>query len=273
MEQTVRNISGHADMWLRRYVASQAGAARLVCFPHAGGSASFYRPVALSHAPGADVVVLQYPGRQDRRREPFVTSIEQYADLIAGALATMPPKPTVYFGHSMGAIIAFEVAHRLEDESMSLIVSGRGAPSTSRDENVHRRDDHGILAEIARLNGTDSAMLADDEILRMTLPAIRNDYRAVETYEPTDRMVHCPITVLIGQDDQKATVAEADRWCEHTSGEFRIRRFRGGHFYLTTQQAEVNSEIATELARVARAGRQAHNPRRREPAAPADRRR
>ncbi|MCS7484851.1 thioesterase II family protein [Umezawaea endophytica] len=248
------DIDSAEERWLRRYLPSENAAIRLVCFPHAGGSASFYRPVALSHAPRTDVLVLQYPGRQDRRHEPFVETIDEYADLIAELLAALPPKPTVYFGHSMGAILGFEVAHRLEPDGRgprSLVVSGRRAPSTSRPEEVHRTDDAGILADMSQLEGTGSAVLGNEEIVRLALPAIRNDYRAIELYQPNDRVVSCPITALIGVRDPKSTVAEADRWREHTDDRFRVRQFPGGHFYLTDQHSQVNAEIAAELAKVA----------------------
>lgn len=241
------------DRWLRRYRPAENPATRLVCFPHAGGSAAFYLPLAHAHAPGSDVVILQYPGRQDRRREPLVPTIDDYADLVTDILAPLPPLPTVFFGHSMGATLGFEVIHRLEaagaDTPACLVASGRRAPATRRDERTHLLDDEGVLTEIKRLNGTESALLADEEILRMALPAVRGDYRAIETYPPRPGLVvRCPITALVGEHDPMTTVEEADRWREHTTGGFRLRRFPGGHFYLTTQQPAVNRVLADELA-------------------------
>ena len=241
-------------LWLRRFRPAPAAARRLVCFPHAGGSASFYHPVAVAHTPATDVVVLQYPGRQDRRRESPVPSIDEYADRITEVLAAEPAKPTVYFGHSMGAAIAFEVAHRLAGTATApraLVVSGRRAPSTERHEQIHRRDDAGMLAEIKQLNGTDAAALDNDELLQLVLPAIRSDYQAIETYPARPGVtVGCPITVLLGDDDPKATLAEADRWREHTTSAFRLRTFPGGHFYLTGHAPAVNRELAAELAKL-----------------------
>ncbi|WP_258348151.1 thioesterase II family protein [Saccharopolyspora gregorii] len=237
--------------WLRRYHPAPAAPVRLVCFPHAGGSASFYRPVSAAHSPGADVVVLQYPGRQDRHREPLLGGIDEYAEAITAVLAAEPELPTVFFGHSMGALLGFEVAHRLERGAgrppRSLVVSGRRAPGTVRDERVHLLDDEGLLADVRALNGAESA-LDDEDVVRMSLPAIRNDYRAVETYPPRPgRVVSCPISVLIGDDDPKSTVDESLRWKEHTSGAFRLRGFRGGHFYLVEHAPQVNAELAAEL--------------------------
>ncbi|QUH01919.1 thioesterase [Saccharopolyspora erythraea] len=237
--------------WLRRYFPSPEAAVRLVCFPHAGGSASFYRPVASAHSTHADVVVLQYPGRQDRHRHPFIETIDDYADAITSVLASEPELPTAFFGHSMGATLAFEVAHRLElgagRPPRALIVSGRRAPGTVREERVHESDDEGLLAELRRLNGTGAA-LDDEEIVRMSLPAIRNDYKAIETYPPRpNRSVSCPVWALVGDDDPKTTVDEALRWKHHTSALFGMRTFPGGHFYLTEHASAVNAEIRKRL--------------------------
>lgn len=246
-----------SELWLRRFSPNTGARVRLVCFPHAGGSASFYRPVALAHAAAADVVVLQYPGRQDRRREPLIGSIASYVDQIVPILAAEPPLPTVYFGHSMGAVLAFETTYALAgtpSAPRALVASGRRAPATHRDERVHERDDNGVLAELRQLNGTQMDLLGDEEVLRMAMPAIRSDYRVIETYPAVpDRVVDCPITVLLGDNDPKSTVVEADRWREHTTGAFRLRTFPGGHFYLAAHQAEVNRELATTLTAVSMA--------------------
>ncbi|WP_367127525.1 thioesterase II family protein [Saccharothrix sp. HUAS TT1] len=246
--------------WLRRYHPGGHSPVRLVCFPHAGGSASFYHPLSARFAPGADVLAVQYPGRQDRRREPCLDDIGTLADRVVAELAALAPRPTVFFGHSMGAVLAFEVAWRLERAGLpgapaALLASGRRGPSTHRDETVHRLDDEGVIAELRLLNGTEAAVLGDEEILRMALPAIRGDYRAIETYRcPPERVVSCPITVLTGVDDPKTTAAEARAWRDHTTGAFRVEEFPGGHFFLIAQQAAVASAIEVELDRVAALG-------------------
>lgn len=238
--------------WMRRYHPGPGRTVRLVCFPHAGGSASFYHPVSVAHAAVADVVCLQYPGRQDRRRETPYTDIGSLADAIAAELRTLSSKPTVFFGHSMGAILAFETALRLEREDAgprTVIASGRRAPSTVRTETVHDRDDAGVIAELKRLNGTVPGLLGDDEILRMALPAIRADYEAIETYRgDPDATVRAGITVLTGHTDPLTTAEEAAAWERHTRGRYRLRGFPGGHFFIAAQQSAVNAEIAEDLA-------------------------
>ncbi|MGD0068425.1 MAG: alpha/beta fold hydrolase [Streptosporangiaceae bacterium] len=241
-----------SSAWIRRYYPSGESTVRLVCFPHAGGSASYYHPVSERFAPAIDVIALQYPGRQDRRHELCIRDIDVLADRITEQLSLLGNKPTVLFGHSMGATLAFEVAWRLEcrgfDAPLSVIVSGRRAPTINRGETVHLRNDAGLLAEVRLLNGTDSAILDDEEILRIALPAIRGDYEAIETYSYVPgRMLSCPITALTGDSDPKTPVAEADEWRLVTRGPFRIKVFSGGHFYLAQNAPAVNDEIAADI--------------------------
>ncbi|MFC4467020.1 thioesterase II family protein [Streptomyces xiangluensis] len=238
--------------WIRRYHLSANSAVRLVCFPHAGGSASFFHPVSVRFAPEVDVVALQYPGRQDRRMEPCVEDIGKLADLLCEEIRGLSEKPTVFFGHSMGAVLAFETALRLDELGVNppraVIASGRRAPSSHRDERVHQKDDTGVITELRLLNGTDAAVFGNDELLRMALPAIRGDYRAIETYTcPPGRRVRAPLTVLTGDADPRTTLAEAEAWRDHTEGAFRMRVFSGGHFFLTGHLNEVYAEIGEEL--------------------------
>jgi surfactin synthase thioesterase subunit len=241
-----------SSAWIRRFHPSQTSTARLVCFPHAGGSASYYYPVSAHFAGDTDVIAWQYPGRQDRRHELCITDIDTLADRITKQFLSLSPKPTVFFGHSMGATLAFEVAWRLEREGfrapLRVIASGRRAPTIDRRDNVHLRNDADVLAEMRLLNGTEAAVLENEEIVRMALPAIRGDYEAIETYSYVPgRKLNCPITVLTGDADPRTTIEDARQWRSVTTGTFRMKVFGGGHFYLAKNIAAVNDEIAAEL--------------------------
>lgn len=231
------------NLWCRRYCPARNAAARLVCLPHAGGSAPFFLPVAAALSPGVDVVAIQYPGRQDRRAERPISDMAVLADRIHAILRRQPEMPVTIFGHSLGAVLGFEVTRRLEADGhgpVRLFASGRRAPSTYRDEKVHLLDDAGILAEVRRMNGTASSVLGDDEMMRAALPALRADYQAAETYScAPDITVNCPISALTGDNDPKTTVDEANTWTRHTSGAFDLQVFPGGHFFLTDQADQV----------------------------------
>ncbi|MCJ1678337.1 alpha/beta fold hydrolase [Streptomyces sp. APSN-46.1] len=243
----------YEDPWLRRFHPAPDAPVRLVCLPHAGGSASFYFPMARALAPAMDVLAVQYPGRQDRRHEPGVTRLTELADRIADALAPWTDRPLALFGHSMGGLLGYEIASRLEDAGhapVALFASARRAPSRRRVESVHLRSDAGVIDELKLLDGTDSGLLLDDELLRMILPALRSDYEAIETYRHHPRPpLSTPIVALTGDTDPQVTADEAQSWSAHSSGGFALHTFEGGHFYLTRHQAEVLDVIRRTVAR------------------------
>ncbi|MEV6758133.1 alpha/beta fold hydrolase [Streptomyces sp. NPDC051214] len=255
----------HSGLWIRSY--QQAGntsekqaekqAVRLVCFPHAGGSASYFYPLSRALTPAIDVLAVQYPGRQDRYREPCVDDIHRLADHIYEALLPCLDRPFAFFGHSMGALLAFEVARRCEAAMTAwpsrLFVSGRRAPSRHRDERVHLADDAGLVRELLTVGGTDQRLAADPELLATVLPAVRSDYRAAETYAFTPGPpLTCPITALTGGSDPKASVAEVRDWRAHSAGGFTLRVFPGGHFFIEECRDDIVEIITDSLCPTSR---------------------
>ncbi|MFC5143588.1 thioesterase II family protein [Streptomyces aureoversilis] len=226
-------------LWIRRFHPRPDSRVRLVCLPHAGGSAGFYLPLSRAMPETVEVLCVQYPGRQDRRTEPLVDSVPALADQVFGALLPWTDRPLALFGHGLGASLAFEIARRLEREDTvpaAVFVSGRRAPSTHRREAVHRPP-------------------ADEEVLRMILPANRAaDYRAAETYvwEPGPPL-RSPVTCLVGDGDPKLTVEEATAWSGHTEGAFALKAFPGGHFFLVQHPMEVVRLLAEQLGAPVRA--------------------
>ncbi|GAA2728972.1 alpha/beta fold hydrolase [Actinocorallia aurantiaca] len=236
------------DLWISRFGPSGGARTRLVCFPHAGGSSSFFFPLARALAPDVEVVAVQYPGRQNRRSEPLLTRITDLVDGVLPELDRAGDLPWALFGHSMGAVVAFEAARRAARPPLRLFASGRRAPSRIRDEDVHTRDDAGLIAELRRLGGTDPRVFDEPELLAGLLPAFRADYRAIETYRPDPgAAVGCPVTVLIGVEDPQVTEDEARSWRHHTTDRTDLHVFPGGHFYLADHQRRVTALIAAGL--------------------------
>jgi surfactin synthase thioesterase subunit len=241
-------VDEERSLWTRRFHPSPEARARLVCLPHAGGSASYFFPVSAKLEPEIEVLAIQYPGRQDRRADPCIEDLMQLADQVAEALSPWTDLPLALFGHSMGALLGYEVALRLEQTQnvvpVALFASGRRAPSTHRLESVHRRSNDGIAAEMHYLSGTNTQLLGDEEFMRLVLPMIRSDYKAVETYThvPGQRLT-CPIHAIVGDRDPKTTLEEAGAWSEHTTGQFDLHVYEGGHFYLNDWQGEILEQI------------------------------
>jgi pyochelin biosynthetic protein PchC len=245
----VPNVEGSA--WVRRLRPSSAPC-RLVCFPHAGGAASYFAPLARAMSSSIDVLALQYPGRQERLSERCVDSIEGLTDAIVPELQGWLDRPFALFGHSMGAIVAFEVARVLERQHglvpMGVFVSGRRAPSTRRDEHVHWGGDPRLLQEVVRLGGTPQQLLDDEDVRQMMLPALRGDYKAIETYvwHPGPPL-SCPIWAFVGEADPLTTEREAAAWAVHTTGGFELRTFPGAHFYLAEHWGELSNLLSDRL--------------------------
>ncbi|MFB7669431.1 thioesterase II family protein [Kitasatospora sp. NPDC056138] len=221
--------------WMRRFHPAPADAPTLVLLPHAGGAAGFFRTFATALKPRFDVLAVQYPGRQDRRTEPGVEDLAEYADRIHRALPS-DGRPLTLYGHSMGALLAFEVARRLEADGrapLAVVVSGSRAPSVRREGTVHLRDDAGLIAELRELSATHSSLLADEEVLRMILPALRSDYTAVERYTcPPGAVLTSPLLAVTGDADRWTSVEDAAAWSGHTTGAFRLEVLAGSHFFV-----------------------------------------
>lgn len=241
------------SLWWRRFHSEPTGRPRLICFPHAGGSATGFHPLSAAMRDRVEVLALQYPGRQDRWQEtPFDELLGLATELAAVVSAVRGP--FAFFGHSMGAVLAFEVARQLAASGRpgptTLFVSGRRAPSCYRDERAHLLDDRGLLAEVRSLSGTDDRVFDDEDLIALVLPALRADYRAIETYRyrPGPKLT-CPIVALTGSADPRASVEEVSRWAEHSSAAFELNCFDGGHFYLNGQEHEVAEVIWRGLQR------------------------
>ncbi|MBS9534545.1 thioesterase [Mycobacterium sp. M1] len=232
--------------WVRRFHRPAAdGLPTLLVFPHAGAGASAYRDFAKALSAHFTVLVVQYPGRQDRAAEPACTSL---AELAAGAFADFQTSehntgtPLVTFGHSMGGLVAFEFT-RLADAAglpvRGLTVSAAVAPSRVAAKPPHPTGDDEILAHLAGLEGTDSAVFANPDLMRLALPAIRADYAAFDAYSCADGVtVAAPIRVLGGDADPYVTLADLYGWNGH-SPSVDITVFDGGHFFLRDHQSAV----------------------------------
>lgn len=241
--------------WIRKFHKPGCGdAAPLLVFPHAGSGASAYRAFSKAFSEHFDVILFQYPGRQDRAGEPMATSL---VDLAAGALAEFLDSPyrrgvpITVFGHSMGAVTAFEFVRQAEASGVEvnlLAVSGAVAPSRVVDMPAHPTEDEALLDHLAGLDGTGAAVLANRDVMRLTLPALKADYAAFDAYVcAPDVQVDARLHVLGGADDAHVTVAELHRWAQHTRSGAQVSLFDGGHFYLNDHVADVAATVTADV--------------------------
>ncbi|AQT74903.1 thioesterase [Streptomyces sp. fd1-xmd] len=220
---------------------------RLVCFPHAGGSAGFFRGWSRHLAPDVELVAVQYPGRETRFTEPLVPRMADLADSLTAPLAGLAPVPTVFLGHSMGAAVAHETLLRLEAAGVThvrrLCVSGRAADTPARP--VPLTDDE-IVKTVAALGGTSAEVWEDPDLREMLLPIIRNDYHLIDAYgcDPAAPPLKAGVLALTGDTDPRVTPAGARAWSARTGGPFDCRVLPGDHFYLVPHAATV-ARLAT----------------------------
>ncbi|WHT21550.1 alpha/beta fold hydrolase [Crossiella sp. CA-258035] len=239
--------------WVRCYEARPQARLRLFCFPHAGGTASAYRLWPPLLPAGVEMLAVQYPGREERFGEPALTTMAELVNGLVTGLRGELDRPFVFFGHSMGAAVAYEVALVLQRLGLPapqrLVLSGKEAPEHVTPGAVHLRDDDGLAAELTALGGTGAAVLEHPELRELLLPIVRADYRLIETYQPTQAPpLTCPITAFVGDADPELTIEQARDWGRSTSGEFDLQVFPGDHFYLNDGRAQVVSALTRRLA-------------------------
>lgn len=236
-------------------------AVRLIGFHHAGGSASGYFPLSRGVPAGWDLLLLDLPGRGKRHNQPV---LEDMADLVAVAARDVAPwvgPPIALFGHSLGAIVAVEVARALAAAGAPPVwlgVSGRVAPGdTVTALAEHRLDDAALLAELLDMGGIPSQIAEIPEFRDRFLGLIRRDLRAVASYRPDPgrRPLDIPLTAFGASDDPLAPLSSVGRWSRETAGAFRLRMFAGGHFhFLGAAFDRFTAAIVAEIARVPGAG-------------------
>ncbi|HZM76907.1 MAG TPA: alpha/beta fold hydrolase [Candidatus Limnocylindrales bacterium] len=225
---------------------------RLFCFPYAGGGISVYRQ--WDRLPGTvDVWGVQLPGREERLLERPAERMTDIVELICAVLPGALDRPYAFFGHSMGAIVSWEVARRLTDGGASppvrFFISGCRAPYLREETNTHLLPEDELIAELRRMEGTPEAVLANKDLMPLVLPTIRADFAVLETYEfKSPGPVDIPITVLGGTDDAGILLEHLNGWGELTRGGCDVHLLPGGHLFLREQRDAVLGLIEERLA-------------------------
>ncbi|OUS31229.1 hypothetical protein A9Q99_04320 [Gammaproteobacteria bacterium 45_16_T64] len=226
---------------------------RLFCFSYAGGNASAYRDWYQQLPDDVEVCSVQLPGRGSRFKENAYTNLDALLGALESAIAPYLNASYAFFGHSMGAQVAYELARKLRDKGLNepeyLFVSGRRAPQLpAKRKPIHGLPEDQFLEEIRRLNGTPAEALDNPELMALVSPILRADCQVIETwdYEPSEPLA-IPVLALGGAKDDNVAIDELEDWAKVTNKHFGLQLFSGDHFYLHSATDSLLNCLANTL--------------------------
>ena len=226
---------------------------RLFCFPYAGGGASLYRSWSAQSALDCEICPVQLPGRENRFGEPMFTAMDTLVQTLASELQPYLHIPFAFFGHSMGALIAYALTRYLRRSALAqpthLFLSAQAAPQLPSTRKVlHTLEDQAFIAAIAELGGTPRAVLENQELMHLMLPLLRADFALYESYQYTQESpLDCAMDVFGGLDDHLVPETVLRPWQEQTADTFTLTFFPGDHFFLHQQRSQLLRIITQQL--------------------------
>jgi len=243
------------DKWFITTKIRPHARVRLFCFPYAGGAASIYRQWPSLLPPEVEVTAIELPGRGMRLAEPAFRSVATLVDQLTEVLIPRIDGEFAFFGHSMGAVIAFELAREFHRRGKPaprwIFVSGRGAPHVHRtDPPIYDLPAPEFVNALGKLNGTPKEVLEHKELMDLMMPILRADFELVQTYEYTPGApLDCPITVFGGLEDPEVPYDTLPPWKEQTAKSFKLHMLPGDHFFLRSAQGMLLALLAADLIR------------------------
>lgn len=246
-------MSGLPTGWSRVYMPRPAAQLRLVCFPQAGAGASVFHGWAQRLPESIELVAVQYPGRQDRRHEEPFADLEALAAAAAQALQPLFDRPVAFFGHSLGAIVAFEVARRLQPRFPTplerFIVSARRSPAQRAANTYDFSRDEDLRHYLSRL-GNGAMVLRDQELWGLLVPALRADLLMSQRYRYAGGApLTCPLILVAAGEDRGCTIEDMRGWSGYTISSTQEYVIGGDHYYVDTPPAELFAILAGAASR------------------------
>lgn len=229
---------------------------RLLCFPYAGGGASVFRPWAALLPPWVELCAVQLPGRENRVAEPLRRRLPALVVEAADGLLPLLDPPFALFGHSLGAVLAFELCRVFRRAGWPLperlFVSAHVAPQRAYlRRRLHHLPDAELLRELRGYRGTPDAVLDSAELVRLLLPVVRADFELLDTYSYVpEPPLDVPISAFGAVDDVEIRLEDVAAWREQTSAEFTLREFSGGHLFLQTAPGDLVTALCEDLEAV-----------------------
>lgn len=243
------------DLWFRSFASRPHAGARIYAFPFAGGSAAVYRGWADRLPSSVDLRAVQLPGRQDRMAQAPATDLAGLVRTLADELREdLTDVPFAFFGHSMGALLSFELARELRRSGgPQPVLLGLSAWSSPRGGLPHERystlSDEAFLEVLTRLGGMPQDVLAAPDLLRLVLPTLRADFAVVEshTYQEEPPLA-VPMSVFGGTADPFTEARGVEEWRRETTVPLTVRHYPGRHFFLLDHSDAVAGAFAGDLA-------------------------
>jgi medium-chain acyl-[acyl-carrier-protein] hydrolase len=250
----VKGGAASPERWLAYREVKPRARRRLFCFPYAGGGAAVYRGWPADLPADLEVCPVQLPGREGRLREAPFTRPAPLIQALADALASYWGElPFAFFGHSMGAMLSFELARELrrrgQPQPVHLFASGRRAPQQRpREEDIHDLPEAEFIAKLRELNGTPEEVLQHAELMKLVAPVLRADFAVNETYAYTEEPpFDFAISAFGGLADSEVTREDLAAWQIHTRARFRLRMLPGDHFFLHGARKLMAEAVARDL--------------------------
>ncbi len=232
---------------------------RVFCFPYAGGNAQIYRSWSKVFPEFIEVMAVNLPGHGSRIMEPAISRLDPLVRSIAEAIYPyLKEKQFAFFGHSMGALVCFELSRHIFKEynicPVHLFVSAHCAPqlpSRYAGQKDYMLPDNELLKKVKDLNGTPQWMLENEEIMQLAIPIMRADMEVCQTYNYVDELpLQVPITAFAGSQDECVSIDEIRSWKEQTNKNFRMEVISGDHFFIQSMGDLVSRSVAEELKRI-----------------------
>lgn len=228
-----------SSLWLEKLSRTGRHRAKLFCFPYAGGGPSAFRSWS-SWLPDLEIVGIQLPGHEKRFKERPLDWMPAIVEQLLEPVDLEIDGPFLFFGHSMGALIAFELARALrrlrQMEPECLFVSGSAAPQLVEFEEAGGSDRDDLESRLRDLGGTAQEILSSPSLLNMFAPMLRADFAVVDhyVYEPGDGRLSCPVVALYGKDDRVSPKKLVTGWADETAGAFCMHGLDGAHLGIMT---------------------------------------
>jgi len=243
--------------WLVTIKSNPQARLRLFLFPYAGGGAHAYRDWGGALPLFVEAFALQYPGRGERILDPAFTKLSPLVDQITQVLLPYLDKPYAFFGHSMGALVSFEVARKLRREHglapSYLFVSSCNSPQNrSKESRYSLLPENELIEKLTRFEGAPKEVLEHKELMSLMLPTIRADFAVCEDYRyASDSLLSCPIIAVGGIEDHETSRTRLEQWRNETDNYFELKMFEGGHFFINSAHKPLLQFVTHQLARAA----------------------